>query len=64
VQSERRHEAVSKYLLDLSAVLADMENEVVQQGAHRLIDDLGVDHLGQAGESADVGEQNGDLATV
>jgi len=63
MQSERRHEAVAKDLLDLPTMLVDMENEVVQQGAHRLVDDLRVVCLGEAGETADVGEQDGNLAT-
>jgi hypothetical protein len=64
MQSERRHEAVSENLLNMSAVLMDVENEVIQQRAHPPVNDRGVDPLSEAGEAGDVGEQDGNVATM
>jgi len=63
-EAEHRHEAVAQDLLDVPRVGTHQRHELVHERTDNRIYDLRINGLDELGETAQVGEQNGDVPTV
>jgi hypothetical protein len=62
--SEERHDPVPQELVHGSFVAMDLSHHQLEGAGHDRVDVLGIQVLGQGGESGDVGEQDGHLLAL
>ena len=63
-RAEESHHAVPRVLVDRAFEPVDLRGDGLEAPVHDLVDVLGVAPLGQARESRDIGEKDGDLAAL